>query len=1005
MHLEALEERTVLSGGLVGNLVVFGDSLSDTGNAAIATGGALPNPSLYSQGRFSNGPIWVDTLAKYLGQPAPTPSLAGGLDYAFGGATVAYQNQPPPFNAFPRVSQQVGQYLAGHTPAANDLMVVWAGATDFLESFSSPTGPISPVLSADTLAGSLVTLANAGARQFIVPNLPPLGEIPSIRGLGVPALSAAADQWTAAFDAELAADVSHFKSARPTATVVSLDVAGLVQQITQPSNPFGFVNTTDPVGPLLPGSEFLAAVTATDPQDYLFYDGAHPTSKTHQLVGVEAAAAVYDALGVHRLVVTSTADTIDPTAKGLSLRAMVNLSNAMHGQQTITFDLGPGRQQIMLSGKELSITQDLTVRGPGAEQLTISGNAASRVFAVGSGVNLTLAGLTIANGAADQGGGIDNLGNLTLSSDVLSGNTATGDTGTTGIGGGLFNEAGASLSVTHCTFTNNQSVGGAGRGWGGGIMNEGTTSVTASTFTGNVSTGGLEPPQPDNTAGVGYGGAIANLFGATLAVSTSSFTGNRAIDGPNGIDGSGGAIGSAISSLTVSNCTFTDNQALASAGNGVGGAIRSALDTTSSITNCSFTGNQAIGFKASFGGAVSDEGETASITNSTFRTNQATGSGPGALAFGGAIENAIFNTAIPSLTVTNCTLTGNQSLGGAGGDGVNTFGFAQGGAIDSTGNVTIVNSALTDNLVVGGAMAPGAPASATATSVGGGLSMDQPATLIVSNSTFAGNKVVGGAGTSAGGISGPGIAAIGGGIEDFSGGSASITNSTFIGNSAVGGAGGSGQPGGDGIGGGLDISYDTTATVTGTTFSGNQAVGGAGANAPVTDAANGSSGAGIGGAISLGTGVLFATPDTSSLVLSNCTLAGNVARGGAGLAGGNGGDGQGGGLAVLAGSATVSGSTLALNVALGGSGRLGGNGFGGGLYAAAGATVSLCGDTVRFNAAAGGAGSTPGQGSGGGLYLQTGSAASLDVFTVADTTDNIADVDPNIDGSYVLRPC
>src|SRR5205823_10607925 len=139
---------------------------------------------------------------------------------------------------------QVGQYLAGHTPAANDLVVVWAGATDFIESFSSPTGPINPILSADSLASSIDTLATAGARQFVVPNLPPLGEIPIIRSLGIPGLSAAADQWTAAFDAELGADVGNFKSNHPGATVVSLDVAGLVQQITQPSNPFGFVNTT-----------------------------------------------------------------------------------------------------------------------------------------------------------------------------------------------------------------------------------------------------------------------------------------------------------------------------------------------------------------------------------------------------------------------------------------------------------------------------------------------------------------------------------------------------------------------------------------------------------------------------------------------------------------------------------------------------------------------------------------------------------------------------------------
>jgi phospholipase/lecithinase/hemolysin len=248
---------------------------------------------------------WVDALAQELGEPAVQPSLAGGLDYAFGGATVALQNQPPPFNAFPRVSQQVDQFLADHHSAGDDLIVVWGGANDFIESFASPTGPISPILSADTLVSSLKTLAQRGGREFIVPNLPPLGETPFIRGLGVPGLSAAGDQWTAAFNAELAADVGDFKSDHPGATVVSVDVPGLFQQAAQPGNPFGFVNTTDAVGPLVPGTVFLAAVTASDPQDYLFYDGVHPTSKAHQFIGMEAAAEVLNALPVHHLVVSS----------------------------------------------------------------------------------------------------------------------------------------------------------------------------------------------------------------------------------------------------------------------------------------------------------------------------------------------------------------------------------------------------------------------------------------------------------------------------------------------------------------------------------------------------------------------------------------------------------------------------------------------------------------------------------------------------------------------------
>ena len=699
------------------------------------------------------------------------------------------------------------------------------------------------------------------------------------------------------------------------------------------------------------------------------------------------------------LTVTSAADdgssgTLRSVIASANNNDTIVFAPALDGQ---TINLSPARGQ-------LSITQNLDIEGPGASQLAISGNSAVRVFAVNGGVNLTLAGLTIENGLADQGAGIDNLGSLTLNNDVLSGNEALGDTGTTGIGGGLFNEAGAGLSVTNCTFTNNSAVGNVGRGWGGGIVNEGSASVSDSTFTGNTSTGGSLPEQPDLTAGVGFGGGVASIFSSSLTVSNTTFTGNQAIDGLGGNAG-GGAIASALnSSLRVSNSTFNANEALAKSTQALGGAIRGGLDATFSVSNCSFTGNQAVGFTEGDGGAISNEGETASITNSTFSDNQAVGTGPGARTFGGAIENSLAVNVVPTLTLTNCTLTGNKSLGGAGGDGVNTFGFAQGGGIDSSGNVTLQHSTLSNNLVVGGQMAPHAPASATATSVGGGLSMDQPATLIVSNSSIVGNTVIGGAG----GSGGPGIAAIGGGIEDFSGGSASITNSSIADNSAVGGAGGKGQPGGDGIGGGIDISYDTTATITGTTFSGNQATGGAGANAAVSDQANGSSGAGIGGAISLGTGVLFATPDASSLVLSGCTLTGNVAQGGAGQSHRNGGDGLGGALAVLAGSATVRSSTLDSNEALGGvggSGGNGGNGFGGGVYVAAGATATLCGDTVESNAAAGGSGSTAGQGHGGGMYIQSGATAYLDAFTVANAIDNTADSDPNIDGTYILQSC
>src|SRR6516165_6857452 len=84
-------------------IVVFGDSLSDVGNTYIAAG--IP-PAPYYQGHYSNGPIWIEQLASKLGIAAPTPSLLGGTDYAFGGAETGTGMSP---KGVPNMLTQVGQ--------------------------------------------------------------------------------------------------------------------------------------------------------------------------------------------------------------------------------------------------------------------------------------------------------------------------------------------------------------------------------------------------------------------------------------------------------------------------------------------------------------------------------------------------------------------------------------------------------------------------------------------------------------------------------------------------------------------------------------------------------------------------------------------------------------------------------------------------------------------------------------------------------------------------------
>lgn len=230
-----------------------------------------------------------------------------------------------------------------------------------------------------------------------------------------------------------------------------------------------------------------------------------------------------------------------------SLRAELALAN---NQDTIVFAPGLAGQTINLTTGELLIQKNLTIAGPGAGQLALSGGSAARVFEVGSKEQVTLSGLTICNGHAGflgnlysyDGGGILNLGTLTVSGCILSGNSA-GDApyyaNTHGKGGGIYNAG--TLTVSSTTLSGNQ----AGV-YGGGIYNAATATITACTFSSPGS--GFSISNPKTRQSAYDGGAIFNA--RTLTVDSCSFSFNFA------------AYGGAIynnGSLKVSNSAFSGN--------------------------------------------------------------------------------------------------------------------------------------------------------------------------------------------------------------------------------------------------------------------------------------------------------------------------------------------------------------------------------------------------------------------------------------------------------------
>ena len=139
----------------------------------------------------------------------------------------------------------------------------------------------------------------------------------------------------------------------------------------------------------------------------------------------------------------------------------------------------------------------MTINGPGANELSVSGQNASRVFEIASGLNVTISGLTVVHGhAPDQGGGILNDGsNLTLSGDDLAQNVAFESATTIALGGAL-QSLGGTLTLSGCQITANQALGtagsaAAGDAAGGGIsLVAGSATIGGSTFSGNLAQGG-----------------------------------------------------------------------------------------------------------------------------------------------------------------------------------------------------------------------------------------------------------------------------------------------------------------------------------------------------------------------------------------------------------------------------------------------------------------------------------------------------------------------------------
>jgi outer membrane lipase/esterase len=273
-------------------LVVFGDSLSDNGNAfSLDPSYFKPPTPPYFNGRFSNGPNWVDyfpSVAPSVAHFAPVTAFYAAqqpndhaTNFAIGGSTSGDVNVlSTTLQSFPA---QIGTYVAslGGKSAANDLCVIWIGANDFAAGLAA--GTLNPSVTVENIRKGIAQLSSAGARTIIVIKVPDIALTPEV--MAIPTIVQAARQFVFTVNALLEVEILPFAWLHRI-TVEIVDINRIFIPLVLNSGRFGFTNSSGfALDPSTGGGD-------TNPDDYVFWDGFHPTTKAHHI----AAEFIYKSI-------------------------------------------------------------------------------------------------------------------------------------------------------------------------------------------------------------------------------------------------------------------------------------------------------------------------------------------------------------------------------------------------------------------------------------------------------------------------------------------------------------------------------------------------------------------------------------------------------------------------------------------------------------------------------------------------------------------------------------
>lgn len=262
-------------------LVILGDSLSDTGNHPAAI---LGTPYPYYENRISNGPVAVDVLAQLLGLDAEHSGFlffnGSGSNYAVSGANAAGSEAHD-------LKAQLSAMLAVRPTRLDGqaLYLLMIGGNDVRDAsvVGSYTEGVNTVNRAvDSIRAAVQQLINRGAKSILVSNVPDISVIPETieRAKNKPWLVSRAAQLSRDFNLRLKQQLDAL-SASNGIRIMRYDFYGQFNDIVQHPSKYGFTNVNEACFEYSPYSFHPQCLF----DRFVFFDSIHPTAKSHDLLG------------------------------------------------------------------------------------------------------------------------------------------------------------------------------------------------------------------------------------------------------------------------------------------------------------------------------------------------------------------------------------------------------------------------------------------------------------------------------------------------------------------------------------------------------------------------------------------------------------------------------------------------------------------------------------------------------------------------------------------------